>query len=277
MPQIFELDSYKKILTLTLEEKRKNLGRAYTYEAMAKYCQIQKTYLSRVFSGKGRLSSDQLYLACEFLGLSSKERDFAFVLLELENSQIPARRRQFEEKIKAIRAEHRRTEAHIQTTAVEAQAEGLASYYLDPILQLIHMYLTIPAFAREPRLVGESLGLIPHKLKEAVMKLERLGILKRGNEGVEVLIKEMHLSSKSELFAPYRTLLRVKANEQLQRLSEPEAYSFSVLFSADRRAKDQIHQDFLSFLKQAQSQVKKAKEVEVYQMNFDLFGWSNRS
>jgi hypothetical protein len=53
-------------------------------------------------------------------------------------------------------------------------------------------------------------------------------------------------------------------------------YSFSVTFSGDRATRNWLQQEFLALLSRAEAKVKKAKNEEVYQMNFDLFSWTER-
>lgn len=78
---IYKHIDYKILLKNSLETKKSSLGRAFTYESMAKACRIQKTYLSRVLNRDGDLSRDQLYRACEFLGFSAAEKEFVFFSL----------------------------------------------------------------------------------------------------------------------------------------------------------------------------------------------------
>lgn len=58
-------------------------------------------------------------------------------------------------------------------------------------------------------------------------------------------------------------------------LPSEKSYNFSVIFSANPRTKQKVQTAFLDFLKLAQEMVGKAKTEEVYQMNFDLLGWSD--
>jgi len=159
---------------------------------------------------------------------------------------------------------------------VREESSGLQEYYLDPLLQIVHMFMTIPGYQKEPDRVRKELRLTRRKFGDIIARLLRLGILRTGEkEGAYQAQKlSMHLSADSPLVQPYRTLLRLKASQRMQELPGESLYSFSVIFSCDSAARKLIQDDFLKFLKTVEKRVKDSKPSEVHQMNFDLLPWS---
>jgi hypothetical protein len=90
-----------------------------------------------------------------------------------------------------------------------------------------------------------------------------------------VLKDNLHLSPESTIYRPYRTLLRFKAMERLDRLNAGDAYNYSVLFTADEEVRRRVQARFLEFLKDVQDDIQAAPAQEVYQLSFDLFRWSD--
>src|SRR5690606_36988841 len=113
--------------------------------------------------------------------------------------------------------------------------------------------------------------------EEVLTKTKTLLELKivRQEKGRYIVAEDgLHLSATSPIFNAYRKLLLLKCNEQLDKLAPEKKYSFSVSFSTTPQIRQEIQEAFLSFLKTVQKRVQKGAETEVYQMNFDLFTWS---
>ena len=141
---IYTCASYKEILRDGILRpdrmpNKQNLihakGSKLTFQKMAEFCGVQKTYLSKVINHDAHLSTDQLYLALMYLGLEEDAREYSFLLYELERTQVNERRELFRKKIREIRNEKLKTEAHIDLKADVVSDEKLAPYFLDPLFQ----------------------------------------------------------------------------------------------------------------------------------------------
>ncbi len=271
----YAYSDYKKCCRDVLQAKRKSLGARFTYEKMAKACGIQKTYLSRVLNGDAHLSDDQLYHAAQFLGFGKEERRFLGLLLDFQKSTSEARRAELKEEIDEIKARKVRSEAYLTSAKVEAGAGAdLASYFLDPAVLLTHMFLAIPRFRANPQLIREQLRLTGETFARVLTKLEELGMVSLTKDGYQLVRESLHLPSDSPLYPAYRMLQRMKSVERMQSLDQQQSYNFSVLFTADEKARNTIRTRFLELLKDVEGVAGEAADQEVYQMNFDLFDWS---
>ena len=67
----------------------------------------------------------------------------------------------------------------------------------------------------------------------------------------------------------------MRFNSLQETLTHPKKddYNFTVVFSADEKVQENIQKEFLNFISKAQSFVKEADAVNVFQINFDFFKW----
>lgn len=267
--------NYKVLLKdKIIELKRKNSLR-FTFEALARACRVQKTYLSKVLNHEGNLNTDQLYRACEFLRFSQEEIDYIFLVYEYANTQIDSRKKKLHEQILVYKKKSEKTESHLPLQTQSTQTADLVTYYSDPNLILIHMFCSIRRFAEKPELIGEFLGLTKERINLRIKELTQLGFLEKAGSGVQVLKDNTHLSKLDVMYKVYRSQMRLKALEKMNKEESPQ-YSFSVVFSTDPMIRDRIQEGFMNFLKETQKLVQSGNEEEVYQMNFDLLGWSEK-
>lgn len=267
---------YKSLIRARIEELQAQDGpRAYTFEALARHCRVQKTYLSKVLNREGNLNPDQLYRACEYLRFQEKEREFVFLIYEHENTQIESRRKELKAKIEAIRSSQEKTEAHLDVQTQDNQTIDLLKYYADADLVLIHMFLTIRRYALNPDLLLEDLSLGKPRLNKLLEDLEQMGVIRQEGSGWKVIKDNMHLSKTDLMYKVYRQNMRLKALEKMNK-EDSQAYSFSVAFSSEPKVREQIQENFMNFLKSTQKLVQSGQEKEVYQINFDLLSWSEK-
>jgi hypothetical protein len=271
---IFQFSSYKKALRARLEQLKEQ-NRLYSFQKMAQHCRIQKTYLSRVLNREDtHLTSDQLYLAMDFLIISGEERFYVEHLYEYERSQIPQRQEALLQQLKALREKHLKTESHISAPPTEVSQREWSAYYLNPDVQLTHMFLIIPKYAKNPKLIQKALNLDDVGFTKIINTLLRLQIISINNDGYKVVRDKLHLSADSPISVPYKQLMRMRSAEHLRVVKGKTAYNFSVIFTASPKERRVVQEEFLKFLKRVEKLVDRATSEEVYQMNFDLFGWS---
>ncbi len=274
MPTIFEFTSYKVALNDLHLEKKVSFSKQYNFQNMAKFCGIQKTYLSKVLAHDGHLTSDQLFSACEFLGLNQKERDYIFCLYECERSQNAKRREELNQKLQLLRAEIKKTEKNIPVKSLNSASPDLVEYYINPDFQLVHMFLTIPKYASNIRLIQLRLGLADDVFSNILRKLQNNNIITVKNGKFQSIVDNIHLPSDSYLFPAYKKLIRLKSMSKFDNGLNKNNFNFSVSFSCSVQTKESIHQEILKTIQRIQNKVTASPQEEVYQLNLDLFSWS---
>ena len=272
---IFRETSYKAALKAALA-KLQSAGASATMASLAVACNVQRSYLSKVFNQDGHFNSDQLFLACKFLRLSVSESRYVSLLMEAERSVLGERKEIIEHEIQRIRFKHLRTENYIGVKSPEARDEQLRLFRLDPVAQLVHMFMTVRRYSKSIKLIQKDLHVSDSEMKRIIDLLVNAGLAHLENNIWRTNSSSLHLSQDSEIYPAYRLLMRLKALEKLQSDPTDDTYSFSVVMSAEPATKDFIHEAFLEFLKKIEIEVKKAEPVEVYQINFDILRWSGQ-
>ena len=187
-------------------EKKKRFGDKITYESLANSLRIQKSYLSKVLSGKARLSSDQAYLLAKFLKLDNEELEYFNLLIELDSTSLEIRKKEISKKIEAIQNKKNRPKEHLNSDKIFNDPDT-SKYYFDPLHQLIHVALTIKEFQKEPEKLLKSLNISKERLNHVLTNLEKMQVISIHNKKVEVLIDNVHLDEDSYIYWPWKNQL----------------------------------------------------------------------
>ena len=274
---IFSKTNYRVILRSLLLGRRKNFGlSAFSFQKMAAACRIQKAYLSSVLNQKAHFNSDQIFLACQFLSLKANEHEYIDLLQNYERSVSPKRKLMLQQKIEHARRVGLSTEENIIVAKEGDRFTDVQRnrYFLNPDIQLVHMFLTVPAYLSNHEKIAKTLNFSKKRMDFIMNELYSMGIISIEKRETVVLKDIFHLAQDSEIFQSYRTNLRLKALSHLSTSEDPDKYSLSVVFSCDEATHLSIKRRFLEFLSTIQEDVTKIRPTQVYQMNFDLFSWS---
>jgi hypothetical protein len=270
---IFFQTDYRKIFRLIIK-KNKKFGQKITLMDIANEIRVQRPYLSKVLNYSADLNSDQMFLACRFLKFSEEQSHYMGLLLEYSRSASNDRKEDLWKKIVEIQNQNLEIKNHLKAEVVETQSDRYSPYYLDPMVQIVHLFLTIPRFLKNPERIEESLKISKKRLSAILKVLDDLKIIEIQGDSLVVLRKEMHLPKDSPLCGPQQLLFRQKSIDRIAEIGD-EGYGFSVCFSADEKTRKVIQQNFLDFLKKTEALVGQANPENVYQINFDLLPWSN--
>jgi len=273
---IFRLSDYRDVIAAKIEDSKK-METKLSFSELADAIQVQKAYITRVLKKDGHLNTDQLYLTCEYFSFNPEETKYMGLLLEFNRSILPARRKELQRQISDIQAIHRDTRKHLKAQIISPlNLDEYNRYYLDPLAPLVHTFLSIPTFAKSIKAIAAKLNISEKRIKTTIQTLESLKIIKWNSVGgsYQVLRDHMQLAGDSPLNLPYQVFQRTNALHKIQTQSLEDRFVFSVAFSADEKGKTEIHEEFLKFLKKAETVVRDSQPSDIYQMNFDLFGWN---
>lgn len=277
---IYSSDDYRAILSQVVDE-RKKLGIPITYAAMAENIRVQKPYVSKVLSGLADFNNDQLYMACQYLDFRPEEIQYMLKLLDYEKCWYPERKELLEKEIEEIRRQKRDTGKVIeksvrQMDALEFDRSEFADYYLNPDIQLIHMYLCIEKYRKNPEHIKAFLDISDSRFETAILKLEAMGLLEIVDNKVNILVNSLHLPKDSSLLMPHQILMKQKSLAHLNNLSSDQKKLFSVTFSSNEKARTKIEEAFNEFIGKVRTISMNEGKDDCYQLNFELFPWSRR-
>ncbi len=261
----------------TLFDREKEKGHSLTYTMLAEALGVQKTFVSKVLLEQAHFNEDHLFLLSEFFRFSEKEKRYIELLFQHSRSGLARRQTNLLSEIKRIQEESRQTKEYLRSEMQNPETDAVyAEYYLEPMNLVVHAYLSIGRFGKDPSLLKRKLGLTDSDLAKILSCLERSGIIafEKNMKSVRLLKGSIHLDSKSIYCSPHQLMFRIKNMEHISKLTPDHRFVFNITFSADPEVRNKIQEDFLKFSKQVQQHVENSEATEVFQISFDLFSWS---
>ncbi len=270
---IFDELDYREILRKSIEE-RKKIDSSITYQSMAAHMRIQKAYLSQVIKGVRDLSQDQLFMACQFLGFLPEENEYLKLLLDYARCGLKDREKLLLKEIKIWQKQKNKTSQYIDVQELTEREINREDYYLDPMNQVVHMGLHCEEFRLDPMKLAAKLFLPKKRISDYINNLQRMGIITMAENGIQLNDIELHLPKDSSIFASYKSQCYTNTMNRLKQLEENKTYNFTVFFSGDENLRKEINNQFMKFLSRTKKLVGDSESNEVFQMNFDLFSWT---
>ena len=269
---LFAQDDYRKILTSAFEEFKK-LNLSFTLSKLSTDCGMQPSYLSNVMNGRGDFNSDQLFKIAEILNLPEDLTDFMLLLLEFEKSTVVSRRKKLNLQIEEIRRQKISVSKVLSSKVISLSEIEANEYYLDPYIELVHLYLGIDKKNSDLSSLAHKFGTNKAHMERIINTLLKLGFLKRKGPHWEVQSTTKHLPKESPLCLSHIISQRQLSLNQIQKLGLNEAYSFSAVIGSTESVRDQVKVEFLKFLRSLEKIVHDNPQEKLYQINFDLFPW----
>lgn len=270
---IFAQNDYRAILRQAIEE-RKQLDPSINFQEMAAFIRVPKSYLSRVVNGKANLSSDQLFQICEYLNFNKTERNFLQLLLEHARTGLKTRKKLLTEEINLMQSQYLDTKEYLRSAAIVQAGDEITEYYLDPLIQIIHICLSIHRYRKDLALLARDLNIASNKLLKVINKLEQWNLIERGPKGIKLVVQNMHLPKTAPVYKSWRNQLKLLAINKIDSIEDDDGYSFAVIFSATEEVKKLIQRRFLEYLNEVEALVGASPQEDTYQMSFELFPWT---
>ena len=280
MKSVYHCTQYREYLRESCNELKAQPNQQFRYALLARFIEIQATYLSRVLNGSAHLNADQLARACEYFLLNDEETEFLLLLLDWEKSSYPSRKKRLFNKIEALRKTRNGTAAYLKAKILEIDyREKMSKYFLEPFAPVIHAFFSIDRFARNPKLIGIELGLSEQKLKQVLSLLETLGLIVYDDNLKKYTMTQehLHLDKESDVNESYQKLTRIVSSEFCSRLSNQEKHQYCVSFGATPESYRAVHQEFNQFIAKVEKIVRGSSAQGIYQLNFQLFPWHKKT
>lgn len=274
----YDSEDYRNIIRDKLES-RKKINPSITFSAMADFMRVQKPYISKVINGSADFNSDQLYKVVKFLEFDEEEHQYLGLLIEREKTLHQDRRKDLSQKISKIQRDKRDTgkrnkDVTIMTTQ-EFDGSDFVEFYLDPMVSIVHIFLSIPKFRKDLNLIKSTLNLDDDRLSNILNKMEKLDVIAIKKDGViELLQPQIHLPADSNIVIPHQKLMSQLILHKKGDMPFSKKKSFMATFAANKKVQEQIEIEFNKFLDKAQQMAMKSKATDVFQISFDLFPWS---
>jgi uncharacterized protein (TIGR02147 family) len=265
-------DDYRAVLKEKVHRLKKDNPKL-SFASLAAKLGIQQSYLSRgLHHDKTHLNDDHFDEILGLLDFTEIERDYLWLLRQLEVSQSRARRERLKGRIESLR------KSHLTQTLEKSQAPELVEevlYLSDPMHVVVHVALNISKYKKNPFDLCSPLGLSHQRMSQILDALEKAGYLTRGR-GAKSAIEEVkqgriHFGPKHPLMKTHQLLLRNLSASWLHRVEDGHKKMFSVTLSSDEALRADVERRFNEFLQGLQKDSAKYPSKRVFQMNFDFF------
>jgi uncharacterized protein (TIGR02147 family) len=270
---IFEFQNYRAAFTKLFEKEKKIRGSSWSIARLGEKTQIQPSYLTNVTKERAHFSSDQIYAVCESLGLSEEETSFLNLMMEWERATHAKRKQALRSRLELLRGQNIRVEKYVKAPQAPLSEIDKQRYYLDPNIELIHLYLGTKSAPVEAQQIAQAWGLPESTVVDILAFLQKSGLVRLRGRKWEVENIHQHLSQESPLCRPQQILKRLRGIETLQRTPEEKTFSFAATVTMTEETKLAIKARFLEFLEAAEKLVRDSEAKGIYQIQFDLFPW----
>ncbi len=271
---IFASDTYREAIRSLLDREALR-GRRVTLSLLADACRVQRPYISKVMAGAAHLSADQMFELAFFFKLGDDEQKYLFLLLEHERSGLDLRRKSLKVQIDTIRARYLAMARHTSAELVRTDVQATQGYYLDPTVQLAHVFLGLKRYGVDLPLLAHDLQISSERLAAILALLAGLGLIAGKRGRWQITKQHVHLSANESLCLPHQLLLRMRCLERLQKLPAERTFLVSKTFTGAKRLDLKIRDRLLTVLREIEADIAPSPEEEAFQLNIDLFPWTS--
>lgn len=269
MKTIFHYGEYKAFVRDWIaEQPHKGRGQL---SKIAQVLGISSVSVSHVFSGPRHLSKEQALELAQFLGLSTLEEEFLFLLVDHGRAGTA----KLEKKLAAQIAQKREASLSIKTRVLqdaELDESAKAIFYSQWYYSGVRNLTAIDGF-QTPGSIAARLGLSAAKVKEILEFLVRYGLCVEEGGKYRVGAKKTHLDAQSALVTRHHANWRTKAVENMR---DKDADAMELFYTGpmtlSREAALEIRRELVDLVERAVKIVAPAPSEELMCLNIDWFG-----
>jgi uncharacterized protein (TIGR02147 family) len=264
---IFLYTDYRKYLSDYYEaEKKRNPHFSHRYVAQ-KVGFSSSGFFSKIIQGKTNISNDLALRFADFLKLKKNEAEYFGLLVFFNQAKSHADKKRWFEKIVAF------SKSKVKIVEV-SQYEFFEKWYYVALRELIKFYPFKGDFKNLAKMVDPP--VTPAQAKKAIRLLERLGLIKKDENGVysqtDVLISTGY-DVKSVAINNFQLATLDLAKGSVDRFSKEERDISTLTLSFSEDLYKTIHERLKSFRREILESVKNdgGQVDRVYQVNFQIF------
>ena len=237
-------------------------------QKLAAFLSVHPTLISQVFRGPKNLTSEQAMKAAEYFGLTERESDFFFALIERERSGTLPLKRYWQRRLDSLKDENRVVANRIAPTlqlSHEQRIEFYSSweYSATRLATSISRHQTADALA-------ERLGLSAKRMGDILEFLLATGLCVQKKGHLEMGAARTHIPAGSPLASRHHLNWRLKALEAHSNLRKHEL-AFSAPVSIGRNDKDKAREIMLEAIEKVSNLVSKSEPEDLACLNIDWF------
>lgn len=265
----FAHDDYKSYVAAATTAAGTPLAR------VAEAAGMHRQYLTQVLRYKAHLSDEQAHLVGTFLGLRGDALAYFLLLVQEAKTTHPATRRYFAARRADLREAHEKLSAKLAKDTKVLRTAGrdrdYTAFFLDVTLQICHAHFFIPAFQKDPKLLGDKLRLTASELDDALRALTEMGLVERAGTRVKSLVPFLHLERDSPLSRQNHRNWRIYA-AHIPLGNREQDFIFSCTVTSDRKARKALVEKLKAVIAAFHQSLGDTGDDEAFQVNVDVFG-----
>lgn len=248
----------EKISRLKRGEKKK----------IAEELNIPPSLLSQIFSGTRKLTLDQVFLLCEYIGYSPLEREYIFNLYHLSNTHNKKLKDLMKKKGDDIRNNSLKISERIEKDRVLSEKEK-------SILYSSWFYIAIWAYVsigegKTLEEISNHFSLPQKKVREVLEFLLETQICKLEQGLYKHHLNRTHIEKSSPHFRQHHNNWRIRSIQKLD-LQNAEDLNFTAPLSLSKKDFDKIREEMMVLIQSVYKTVKDTEPEGIYCINMDFF------
>lgn len=269
---IFEHLAYRPAFA-ELFRLQRQLSPSWSTAGLAERIGVRASHITNVIKERGHFSSDQIYAIGQDLQLGDEKIEYLDLLKEWERAGFRERKEKLREALDKIRNQNLRSHKVLESEPAKLLQSDHQKYYLDPNIELIHLYLETAGAPSDTVGIANAWGLSVDYVSDILVFLQESGLieLQRGRWRVHP-IRQL-LPSTSPIQKPQQLLKRMRAIEVMQKRKAEHIYTFSAALTMSEETRLKIQARWLEFLKWTEKAVIASPPDAIYHLQFDLFPW----
>ena len=266
---IFEYDDYKEALKLYIRNHGKARG---AFKNLAEYLGVHATLVSQILSGSKDFTEEQIFSACEFLGIAKLECHYLWLLVQIERAGSVKLKNHYQELKNELRKQSLQVSNRVQKNRKLSQDEK-AIFYSSWIYSAVQVASTLDRNV-DFEFICDRFHLSPAKAREILDFLIQIQMVVEKEGRFYPGATSTHLEKKSPFIVKHHTSWRLKAIQAAENLSDEELI-YSANFSVSKKDFATLREEMVQVIQRFLNVVKDSPAEEVAQFNLDFF-WIDR-
>jgi uncharacterized protein (TIGR02147 family) len=263
---IFEFDNYKEAMKLHIRN-RQGASRG-ALKNMAEYLGVHPTLISQILSGSKDFSEEQIFSACEFLGLPVLETQYLWVLVQIERAGSVKLKKHYTEMREQLKKKAMQVSTRLETNRSLSEAEE-ATFYSSWLYSAIQVLTTLEQKV-DFEYVCNYFRVSPSRAREILDFLTKIQMVREVEGRFLPGATSTHLGKQSPFIRKHHTNWRLKAIEACEELTDDELM-YSGNFSISHKDFEKLREEMVQVLQKFAQLVKNSPGEDVAQFNLDLF------
>jgi len=229
-----------------------------------------------MFQAWANLTNDQAYLLALQVCASEEEKDYFYLLIEYAQTSIQKRKKDLEKKIQVLQRERYVTADSLSISDLTFNNDDVQNeYFNNPYIALVHIFLTIPKYQINVKLIAQELNLDLVELQNILKLLEKIRLISKVNANYYQVLKEhIQIKDRGNLVRSHQLLTHSIALSRMATLNLKQRYGISVSFSTDTKSIELCRQILIKAVHEISEIALKSKPESVHQLMIDFFPWS---